>query len=102
MIRTCSYLKNRRGAFVAFLVLAAMAAVPMPVWGQWNGTNPVWTNSNVGIGTSSPAFPLHVVGGTVLSSTAPNTQVNLEIRDGGTPKWALYKPGEQRPAVIRL
>jgi len=31
-----------------------MAAEPMPVWGQWNGTNPVWTNSNVGIGTSSP------------------------------------------------
>ncbi len=24
------------------------------MFGQWSGTNPVWTNSNVGIGTASP------------------------------------------------
>jgi hypothetical protein len=31
-----------------------MAAVPTPMRGQWNGTSPIWTNSNVGIGTSTP------------------------------------------------
>jgi hypothetical protein len=60
MTRTCSYLRDHRRALVAGLVLAAMAAVPMPMWGQWNGTNPVWTNSNVGIGTTSPFARLTV------------------------------------------
>jgi hypothetical protein len=39
-----------------------MAVTPGPAWGQWNGANPVWTNSNVGIGTSNPIAPLHIVG----------------------------------------
>jgi hypothetical protein len=30
------------------------------MWGQWSGTNPVWTNSNVGIGTSNPTSKLMV------------------------------------------
>ncbi len=68
MFRKCSYLKERRGTFVACLVLAAIAAVPMPAWGQWNGTNPVWTNSNVGIGTTAPASLLEVRGGNLRVS----------------------------------
>src|SRR5881394_1333116 len=58
MIRICSYLKDRRGALAIGLLFAAMAATPM--WGQWNGTNPVWTNSNVGIGTASPPYMLTI------------------------------------------
>ena len=30
-----------------------------PLWGQWNGINPVWTNSSVGIGIQSPVQILH-------------------------------------------
>jgi hypothetical protein len=30
------------------------------MFGQWSGTNPVWTNSNVGIGTTSPIGVLQV------------------------------------------
>jgi len=68
MIHSCSYLKNCRGVFAAGLVLAAMAAAPMPMWGQWNGTNPVWTNSNVGIGTTNPSAPLNVNGLAVIGT----------------------------------
>lgn len=68
MIGRRSYLRNRRGALVAFLVLAAMAAAPMPAWGQWNGTNPVWTNSNVGIGMATPGAPLQVCATTNCSA----------------------------------
>ena len=68
MIRTCSYLRNRGRVFAAGLVLAAMAAVPMPMWGQWNGTNPVWTNSNVGIGTSAPQNTLELSNATFTPS----------------------------------
>ena len=39
-----------------------MAAVPSPAWGQWSGTNPVWTNSNVGIGVTNPPYSLDVNG----------------------------------------
>ncbi|MCW5979789.1 MAG: hypothetical protein KIT09_17040 [Bryobacteraceae bacterium] len=44
------------------LAFAWMAFPPAPAWGQWSGTNPLWTNSTVGIGTSSPSTMLHVVG----------------------------------------
>ncbi len=36
------------------VVMVWMAASPRPAWAQWSGTNPVWTNSNAGIGTSTP------------------------------------------------
>lgn len=29
---------------------------------QWTGTNPIWTNSNTGIGTPTPNGKLHIVG----------------------------------------
>jgi len=32
------------------------------VHAQWNGTNPLWTNSNVGIGTSTISDKLHIAG----------------------------------------
>src|ERR1035437_2469241 len=68
MSRTRSHLKAHRGALVAGLVLAAMTAAPMPMWGHWNGTNPVWTNSNVGIGTASPDYKLVVNSGYALGT----------------------------------
>jgi len=62
MNRSCSDQRKSAGALAAGLVFAAMAVTPKPMWGQWNGTSPVWTNSNVGIGTSTPASLLEVSG----------------------------------------
>src|SRR5215471_14780421 len=62
MIRTCSYSKVRRGVLMTGLALFSMALAPRPTWGQWTGTNPVWTNSSVGIGTSSPSGLIDVRG----------------------------------------
>ncbi len=66
MIRSCSYLKGRCVAVLASLAVLWLAA-PCPVWGQWNGTNPVWTNSNVGIGTTAPAERLDIGSFSALS-----------------------------------
>jgi hypothetical protein len=104
MIRTCSYQKNRRGAFAAFLVLAAMAAVPMPMWGQWNGTNPVWTNSNVGIGTTTPAarLDLNVPGGTAgLRIADGGTEVFTVKQSTASPWPIMLDGGTNRPIVLQ-
>src|SRR6266498_572052 len=60
--RGCSRLAVHPGAWIVGGVMVWMAASPRPAWSQWSGTNPVWTNSNVGIGTSSPTRPFHVYG----------------------------------------
>ena len=62
IVRACSRLAVRAGAWIIGLAVVWMAASPRPMWGQWNGTNPVWTNSNVGIGTTSPATTLDTAG----------------------------------------
>ncbi len=49
-----SWLAGHTGALIVGLAVVWMTASPRPMWGQWSGTNPVWTNSNVGIGTASP------------------------------------------------
>src|SRR4051812_38336403 len=78
MIRICSYLMNRRGVIAAGLVLAAMAAAPTPIWGQWDGTNPVWTNSNVGIGTQYPAARF-----TISSAAGGSLNSGIYLQDTG-------------------
>lgn len=40
--------------------LAAMTFININAFAQWTGTNPIWTNSNVGIGTSTPWGQLDV------------------------------------------
>ncbi len=63
IVRACSWLTTNTQAFLIGLTVVWMAAAPRAAWGQWNGTNPVWTNSNVGIGTTAPAYKLDAVGG---------------------------------------
>jgi hypothetical protein len=54
-----------------------MAAAPRPMWGQWSGTNPVWTNSNVGIGTSTPTSQLQISGNGAVAEQISTTGSGL-------------------------
>lgn len=57
--------------YLNFLALAAIIAVTTHnAAAQWSGINPVWTNSNVGIGISAPAQKFQVHNGVALLSGA--------------------------------
>jgi hypothetical protein len=74
IVRACSRPAFRAGAWIIGLAVVWMAVSPRPMWGQWNGTNPVWTNNSVGIGTSTPASLLHVVSaGNTIGTFGPKT-----------------------------
>src|SRR5262252_7644233 len=62
MIRTWLSVKICRSVFLAGMALLSTALAPHTAWGQWSGTSPLWTNSNVGIGTSTPGAKLEVAG----------------------------------------
>jgi hypothetical protein len=59
---TCSCPAGRTRVLILGLAVAWTASAPRAAWGQWNGTNPIWTNSNVGIGTASPSSRLMIAG----------------------------------------
>src|SRR6516164_3353878 len=98
MIHTCSYLKDHRGVLMTGLALLSMALAPRPAWGQWNGTNPVWTNSNVGIGTTIPSYALS------LGNAGSDVQhtVALYENPGGANLFGFEFPfsGVNRVAVV--
>ena len=54
---------------------------------QWSGTNPLWTNSSVGIGISTPSYPLDVRNATgqfqLKSTTGTNNVVARFNNSGG-------------------
>ncbi len=93
MIRSCSYLKARRAAVLTGLAVVWMAASPRPAWCQWSGTNPVWTNSNVGIGTSSPGKLLDVNGimriAAPFGTTFSLASYGLEVFGGGNSNYKI-------------
>jgi hypothetical protein len=74
IVGACSWLAGRTGAWIIGLAVAWMAAAPSPMWSQWNGTNPVWTNSNVGVGTTAPSAKLSI-GTTGVGTLPTNTQL---------------------------
>ena len=59
--RGCSLLTVHPGAWIMGVAMVWMAASPRPAWAQWSGTNPVWTNSNAGIGTTALSNQLSAV-----------------------------------------
>ena len=65
VVRACSWLSGRIATLSIGLIAVGMASAPRPAWAQWSGTSPVWTNSNVGIGTASPDQKVTVSQGSV-------------------------------------
>jgi hypothetical protein len=61
---------------------------------QWNGTNPLWTNSNIAIGTDNPQANLHIKYTTNsaflrLESSATNQNASTQYVSGGVWRWEL-------------
>lgn len=83
----CSWLAGHTGALIVGVAVVWMTAAPSPMWGQWSGTNPVWTNSNVGIGTTNPSA---FTGYTVLGIENPANGGVLDMTRAGTRFGSLY------------
>lgn len=60
------------------IIILLMICPLVIIKAQWSGTNPIWTNSNVGIGTSSPYGKLHV-----FSQGTPGAYYDGELQVGG-------------------
>ena len=63
----------KKKLFFCVLILAPVITIS----GQWTGTSPIWTNSNVGIGISAPNEKLEVAattGGIFITSDATGAQ----------------------------
>jgi hypothetical protein len=65
---------------------------------QWNGTNPVWTNSDIGIGTISPVSKLDVRGDLYLNSGIDDNHIYW----GGHNMTMGTKPGDYAHNVFSL
>lgn len=74
--RAHSCLALRPGAWIIGLAVMWMAAAPRAAWGQWIGTNPVYTYNNVGIGTASPRHLLGFGYGGVTSDGSFGIAIN--------------------------
>lgn len=63
------------------IIAASLLAISYLGFGQWTGTNPIWTNSNVGIGISTPGEKAHIVGTLRVDGTTGNGGVRI-FKDG--------------------
>jgi hypothetical protein len=59
-----------------------MSASPIPLWGQWTGTNPVWTDSSVGIGATPAAGTKLDVRGLLHANLATNGSQSVVVNGG--------------------
>jgi hypothetical protein len=72
-------MKRAHCIFIPGLALVCTTWLPSTAWGQWSGTNPVWTNSNVGIGTTNPGAVLDAVSTAQSYDSNPGTAA-LRVR----------------------
>ena len=89
-----SCLPHPLGAWIFGLAVAVTAVAPRAAWGQWNGTNPVWTNSNVGIGTLTPHAALEVKSDAGISISGSNFDDAYRLKRDG-PSGSLDFVGNQ-------
>ena len=80
IVRGCSWLAGHTGALIVGLAVVWMTSAPRPLWGQWSTTNPVWTYSNVGIGTNAPATTLHLFTTGYTQATSETTTMFAQYR----------------------
>jgi hypothetical protein len=105
IIHACSWLAGHARAFAAGLAVVWVTLAPVPMRAQWNGTNPVWTNSNVGIGTANPAQMLHVHGsgawaGMRVTSASTGTTFNDGVHFGYDGSYGAYIWNREATAVV--
>jgi hypothetical protein len=97
-IRACSAVAPHTGAVIIGLAVVSIMFLPTFAWGQWSGTNPVWTSSNVGIGTASPRTNLDVNGaiyaGSILVAYHSNLGGTNGFSLGAPPKASTYGGGQ--------
>ncbi len=74
----------------------------LTVKAQWNGTNPIYTNSNIGIGTNSPLENIHIKYSRA-SLRVENTNLNdwAFIRLGSTTFWDIAQFGNNNYIEFR-
>lgn len=66
------------------ITLLFMSVLSVVTFGQWSGTSPIYTSSNVGIGTNTPGYKFEVNLGTI---SVPTT--GLAVYRGGDPNLGI-------------
>jgi hypothetical protein len=68
----------KKGLFISGLLVC----ITITLNAQWTGTNPLWTNSNVGIGIASPSSLLHLrINESILTGDQWRYPLTLELND---------------------
>lgn len=70
----------KRNLFICVFILCTFLSLNA----QWSGTDPVWTNSNVGIGTNTPSYKLQIQ----KASTSPAIMIGGGY--AGSPRLQVY------------
>jgi len=74
-----TYFSMKNKLFRAAIILTLVfSSATLQVYSQWSGTNPLWTNSNVGIGSNSPSSSF------VVKQSLTNINSTIDIIPNGT------------------
>ena len=68
---------------VMSLAIISVALIPCGAMAQWSGTDPLTTNSKVGIGTATPSYDLHI-----FRNTNGSKAMTVQAQNSGANTWA--------------